>query len=424
MPQPTLPARPRLPNRPSAFALASTAGAGLPLLLAAALVASLLAAPGCKSPPPPKVEAKSQPLPDGSFKVAWSSSVDVAKYGAPDRVFLRDDLVLIYTAQNVVCALSTSGSTRFYSNEVVGPNDRLWPPAVVDAKGRLGANIKRMLVFPSNTTYVVLTPEGSRVQSVDVSQGSYAQAITSPTYGADGLCFVGLADNYGGRVVTVDPTKEVAPVINPAQVRGAVISRPIYLQGTIYAGDETGAVTAITSDRKPAWADPFQTNGAIRADLAADQYGLYVPSTDGSLYVLDRNTGRLKWQYFAQVPLYRPAVVGDKNVYLPVPNLGVVALSKTQGDTVSRTPLWTVKDAQDILSQDAQNVYLLGRDGHLIAVDKQTGQERFRSKFNALTRFAQNDKGPRIFAADAAGRVVAIDPVLARGQVGQIALAR
>ena len=403
----------RLPRRP------------LALLLALALGCVAVSFAGCQSPPPPAPpQAKSEPLPDGSFKVAWSTNVDVAKNGEPDRLFLRDDLLFLYTKSNVVCSLSTSGSTRFYSSDVVGPNDRLWPPAIIDAKGRLGANIKRVLVFPSNTTYVLLTPEGSRVQSVNVSQGTYAQAITSPTYAAEGLCYVGLADNFGGRVVTVDPTKEVAPVINPAQVRGPVIARPVFFQGNIYAGDDTGTVTAITADRKPAWGDTFHTNGPIRADLSVDQYALYVPSTDGSLYVLDRNTGRLKWQYFAQVPLYRPAVVGENSVFLPVPNTGVVCLSKTQGDTVSRKPLWTVADAQDILSQDAQNVYLLGRNGYLLAVDKQTGKEKFRSKFNNLTRFAQNDKGARIFAADAGGRVVAIDPVLTRGQVGQIALAR
>ena len=417
---PSTPARPHALSRAAArLLLGLTIGSG-----SLALLALLGLAGGCKTPPPPKVEAKAQPLPNGSFKVAWTGEVDAAKYGAPDRIFLRDDLVLVYTAQNVVYALSTSGSLRFYSDDVVGRNDRLWPPAVLDAKGRLGANIARVLVFPSNTTYVLLNEQGQRVQSVDVSQGSYAQAITSPTSSADGLCYVGLADQFGGRVVTVDPTKEVAPVINPAQVRGPVISRPLAYGNTIFAADDTGTVTAITPDRKLAWAQTFTANGPIRADLTADNFGLYVPGTDGSLYVLDRNTGRLKWQYFAQVPLYRPAVVGEKNVYLPVADAGVVALSKTQGDTVSRKPLWTVADAQDILSQDAQNLYLLGKDGHLIAVDKETGEEKFRSQYNNLTLFAQNDKGARIFAADASGRVVAIDPVLGRGEIGRLARAR
>ena len=413
-PRPSRPARPR-----------RAAG----LLLAAGVAASGLAAAaglaGCKGAPPPKVVRHDvAPLPAGSFKVAWRSAVDTAQYGEIDRIFLRDDLILLYTKQNVVVALTTSGVTKFVTRDVARPNDKLWPPVLVDAQGRLGPNIKRLIAFPGNTAYEVFTDEGQFVQSVSVSAGGERQAINSPTSAADGYCYVGLADPFGGRVATIDVTREVASVLNPAQVRGPVIARPIFYRDVLYVGDDTGAVTAIVAPRSPAWNRPFQTDGPVRTDLTVDDFALYVPGSDGNLYVLDRTTGRRKWQYYAQTPLNRPVVAGEKNVYLPVANKGVVALSKTEGDTVSRLPLWTVAGALDVLGQDASNVYLLGGDGRLLAVDKDSGEEKFRSKNVEPTLFAQDAKGGRLFAADATGAVMAIDPVLGRGEVGEVALAR
>ena len=407
-------------RRPALARFVPLAGLALGLLL-------MGSAPGCRQEaPPPAQQPDGQLLPAGSFRVAWETGVDTDQNGALDRLFLRDDLLFAYTEQNVVYAFNApSGTTRFFTNEVAGPRDRLWPPVVVEAGGRLGQNIDRLLVFPGNTKYVVTTADqGRRVSSVLVSQGGPTQAITSPSYAAGRLAYVGLADQYGGRVVTVDPTRAVAPVLNPVQVRDAIISRPIYFNGLLYAADTTGAVTAITDNKVGAWARPFQSNGAVRANLVADDFALYVPSTDGVLYVLDRNTGRIKFQYFAQVALDRPPVVGRDNIFLPVPGRGVVCLSKTEGQTISRVPKWTVREAQDVLSQDDQNVYLLGGEGRILAVDKASGEVKFRSEGASLTRFAQNDTGSRIYAADESGRVVAIDPVLTRGQVGQLALGR
>jgi len=58
----------------------------------------------------------------------------------------------------------------------------------------------------------------------------------------------------------------------------------------------------------------------------------------------------------------------------------------------------------------------------VIAIDKQTGEQRFTSKRNDLVAFATNTKDGTIYAATASGQVIAITPVLKPGNVGEIAM--
>jgi len=395
-------------------------GAALALLLGAALATG---STGCRSTDAPRQDPGSQLLEPNTFMSAWSQRIDTGDYGAPDQVFLRDDLVLIYTDRNAVVALSaTGGTTQWISTDVVGPLDRLWPPVLLEALNRLGTAVERFIAFPSNTSYILLTADGGdRLQETPLERGN--RALTSPTFGYEGLAFAGLADNYGGRAAQIDPTREVNPILTPTLVRGVVIGRPVVFDDIFYVADETGAVTAITQDGRRAWPiERFETGRAVTAHLTADEGGLYVPSNDSVFYVLDRETGRVLWRHFAEVPLFRPAFPTQDFVYLPVEGRGVVALSKTEGATIGREPTWVAEGARDVLSHDDRNVYLLYRDGHIVAHDKRTGEEKFRTERNDFTMFARNRDGARIIAATTSGEIVAIDPVLTRGQVGRMVM--
>jgi outer membrane protein assembly factor BamB len=381
---------------------------------------------GCR-----RAEAKGRVLPrreegrllePNSFGAAWTNDIDVAAYGIPSRIYLRDDLVVLYTDQNVVYVLSaTGGRTLWVTRDVVRPLERLWPPVLLDALNRFGAGVQRILVFPSNTSFVVFADTGERLQDTPIEHGK--RALTSPSYGDAGVVYAGLGDPFGGRAAKIDPTRLVNPILLPRLLRGVVTGRPVVYEDRFFIADETGAVYAMTEEGNQAWnIQHFQTNGPVTADLTADADGLYVPSNDTTLYVLDRGTGRLIWRYFAEVQLSQPAFPVQGYVFLPVPGRGVVALSKSEGRTINREPIWTVESAREVLSHDDQNVYLLHRDGRIAAHSKATGKELFSTQRKDFVTVTRNLSGPRIYAATAAGEIVAIEPILTRGRVGRLVM--
>lgn len=371
---------------------------------------------GCRSEVPPPVVERGL-LEPGSFKATWKLAIDPAAYGELDRLFLRDDLLFAYTDTNVVQVISSGGGqTRFVATDVVGPRDRLWPPVVIDVGDRLGTSIDEVICFPSGTEYLLYTMDGQEIQETPIGN-----PITSRTSADNGLLFVGVAGSVNGLVVRIDPTRKIAPVLNEVLLSGAVASKPVLYGNLVYVADDSGRVWAIADPNQQAWPRPyFATADSITADLRVDEYGLYVAGTDLQLYCLDRLTGRLKWSYFAEVPLYRPPYPTSEYVFQPVQGKGVVCLSKAEGQTVGRDPIWTAAGARDVLAQDEDNIYMVDNDGFIVAYEKATGEELFRSQRNDFTIFARNTTGSRIFAGKPDGQIVAIDPVLRRGEVGEL----
>ena len=120
----------------------------------------------------------------------------------------------------------------------------------------------------------------------------------------------------------------------------------------------------------------FHTAGPIVADLAADETGVYVASTDSTLSALNRNNGKVKWQYFAPSPLRDGPIVTKDFVIIKVPGVGVVALDKLTG-AYNRNPRWTVPDIAKILGEDEKYLYVLLEDDSIYALHKLTGRRGF-----------------------------------------------
>jgi len=221
----------------------------------------------------------------------------------------------------------------------------------------------------------------------------------------------------------VSLTSPYVPVRWELMARGAVSAAPAVFQGVVYAGSEDGNVYAITDERLAIWSLPgnvFATGGPIRADVKVDDTGVYVGSTDGKLYALDRVTGKIRWQYFAGVPLLTaPGLTGD-TVYQFVSDRGVVAIDKLAGEP-ARQPRWVADYATGFVTTDAKHVYLRSADSRIVAVDKTTGAAAFRSERNDL-RFVAGRDGA-VFAATADGLILGVRPVKSGGVVGTVVAA-
>lgn len=106
-------------------------------LPAAVVAVAGLALVGCASPQPVDTTPQgSRLIEPNSFQVAWRVNLDTSRHGDIDQVFLRDDSVFVYTDKKVVQRVSAGGGRTQFITPVVRPNDVLYPPVIVPAKGR------------------------------------------------------------------------------------------------------------------------------------------------------------------------------------------------------------------------------------------------------------------------------------------------
>ena len=403
---------------PSARPLFRRASA-LALAAVAAGVAGLVG--GCASePPPPPPRNEVVAVEPGSFKVAWRVSVDTARDGEIISLHRLDDSVYAYTREKVVQAVTTGGGRTQFVTRVARPDDTVYPPVTLDADGRAGG-VEQVLAFPTGWGFTLLGPDGRLIKETRLPASlTTAAAVTN-----DNQVLIGAADDNGGRLLKVDPLLPNGHITERVLLDGALAGRPAFQGSRAFAADLEGKAYGMTSVLRQAWTiRAFQTEmgRAVTAPVVADDYGVYIAGTDGTLNVLSRERGRILWRYFAGQPLYQePVPVGDY-VYQAVLNRGVVALPKYDGSRNSRDPAWIAEDAYAFLSHDDRNVYLVQQDGRIAAHDKKTGEKLFVSQRSDFSRFARNVDGPRIFAATRSGEFVAIDPVTGRGEVGEVAM--
>jgi hypothetical protein len=282
--------------------------------------------------------------------------------------------------------------------------------------------LKDRVVIPTSSTLEIYEPnEGRFLRSVPLKVAARSDAI-----GLGNMVFLGGDYEGAGRVVALDVSKEYVPTVWQLMIpKGGLQSTPALFEETLFIGGGDGNVYAVAAaNRESLWPlkdNAFKTEGPIVADLSADADGVYVPSTDSRLYCLNRGTGRLKWQYYAGAALREAATVTATHVYLPVPDGGIAAFNKGDGE-FNRRPLWLAAGMTQFLAEDDKLVYLRrGSDNAIVAVDKQTGEQRFESHRRDLTSFATNPKPDGvIFAASKTNRVLAIKPVLRPGVVGEV----
>lgn len=393
-------------------------------LLVAACVAG-----GCSEEAAPAVGPAVE-LPAQSFKRGWQAPLDLKldqESGEHiDRLFLREDLVIAYTTNERRTAWRAFAIDRGMG--VV----RYGPLPIVESKvppipPHPPVLLKERLVFPTNSTLVMFRrKDGLRLDSFESDKSLRTDAVGA----ANGSRIFFGVDAKFGRMAAVDTAGGMYKQTNLRWElmanQGATLSAaPAVWMDAVYVGFEDGWVYAVNAQtRQTIWSTSkglwFETFGPIRADLKADEGGVYVPSTDSKLYCLDRTSGKVKWQFFGEQPLKRPVDVTATMVYLPIGDNQVAAIDKTQGQPV-REARWRFTGVTKLVAEDEKFAYFLRPDNLVVALDKATGEPKFTSSRKDLTTFATNTKDGSIFASINGRQVVRIDPVLKPGDVGEIA---
>lgn len=373
--------------------------------VAASAVLLLAVGAGCKSSKDTSEVPTIVPLSAGSFSPRWQANVDLQRDTLTE-LHVRNDMIFAYTRNHVAYGIDRSGGSLLFINPIKASGGILRPPVVLD----------QQIVFPTAATFEIYNRKGrlERSLQLDYSTRSPASALGTTLY-------VGLDYPRGGRVAAIDITRAYNTTRWELLTAGGVSARPAVYEKTVFIGGEDGRVYAVAPDRAPVWpleGGVYLTQGRIVADVQADESGVYVASTDSKLYSLNRASGKTQWQYFAGSALVTPPEVTETTVYQYVRGRGMVALDKASRQ-FNREARWEVGNAVQFLSEDDQNTYLRSRDNRIIAVDRQTGRQKFRSR-GTFDVFASNTGDSTIFAARKDGQIFAIRPILKPGEVGEI----
>jgi outer membrane protein assembly factor BamB len=399
----------RIQHHPAAIHRSPARFAGLPLLAILAILAS-----GCFRTGERDLSADPAQLPAGSFTAAWRAEIPLEGKQLK-QLTLNDEQVFALLSDNRCVWINRTSGRIASIAEAAKPQDTLFAPVTLADR----------VVFVSTSQLAVFDRKTTRLSH----KNPLVFSASSGAVGDGHTVYLGEDNPAGGRVAAITTDQqpyEKSPFWELA-TRGQLSATPAVYQNMLFAGSRDGGVYAIRgSNRDNLWPGLpkgyFQTGGEIVANLHADKDGVYAASVDTKLYCLDINIGRLRWIYYAGVPLREASapVVAGSSVYLYVPDTGMVALDKA-GKAEIRQPKWVVPTARQFLASDDANVYLRTDDNTILAVDKATGQSRFSSRHNDFLVFATNTsaKDTNIYAATPAGVVYSITPVLKPGTVGQ-----
>jgi hypothetical protein len=394
------------------------------LMLMLAVVA--LNAAGCATPPVTPV--KTEVLTARSFARQWATDLQDGASNPVTAVHVADKYVFVYREDGSSSVIDKASGRLMQIDHPKGGSVRMHAPVI----------LKDRIVYPTTTHLEVFEVGGHYIphplRSTDEGDKPFSQELSFPirsdAVGSGKLVFFGADFRSSGRAVAVDMTRAYVPDVWTLMTPGSFVSSaPALSKEAVFFASERGNVAAVSiEDRKPLWTLPegvFGTYGGVVANLMLDASGLYVASTDTKLYCLMEKSGRVKWQFFAGEALKTPPALTKDLVYQYIPGKGLAAIDKNAGSDAnnSRSPRWIATDAVKFLSADDTYAYAATRDNHIAALEKATGQERYRSRRHDFKAFAVNASGDgMIYLSDENARVIAVRPILQSGSTGEVVL--
>ena len=185
-----------------------------------------------------------------------------------------------------------------------------------------------------------------------------------------------------------------------------ISAQPAYLDSLLISASESGEVLAYdTQTGGTVWPDYFHTRDAVLARPVLTPQACYVASTDSMLYCLRNGGGDELWRYFAGRALRTAPSVANGRVFLPVPDKGLVVLDAATGVQIEG---FQFPDGRQYIGMVNDRLYILLDRGRIVCVDAKTGQRLAELRVGDFDFFLGDDTAPRIYLANADGRIVCL----------------
>lgn len=217
-----------------------------------------------------------------------------------------------------------------------------------------------------------------------------------------------------------DLPAEMGPVPDPWDL---YLSSAVVNNGKVYFGSSDKNLYALNSATgELVWS--FTADEAIHSSPVIKNGKIFFGTWGTKLYALNAETGAELWhyqggtdpRYFVMQGITASPAVDEKNLYVGARDGFVYALRQTDGALVWRYDAaysWILAGAR----VDEKNVYIATSDtGLLIALDKQTGTEKFRADTRVWTYTTPLLQGGSVIVGTMAGELYAFDQYTGKKQ--------
>lgn len=128
---------------------------------------------------------------------------------------------------------------------------------------------------------------------------------------------------------------------------------------------------------------------------------MYVGSTDGSLYAVNRFSGNPHWEYQNGEPVIGAIVaISDQVIYF-LEEQGAVSIERNADKTQLK---WKIKDATEVLNVTEKNIYFRTKRNEVLCVERKYGQENWRWSIKSNLEVVPSLTDDAIFVIDKTNR--------------------
>lgn len=334
-------------------------------------------------------------LQQADYFAYWQAEFPLLQGDRVEAIYLLDDNLYLTTEQGELLAIHAEVGLLRWARRVTEREFRTFPPT--HASGGEGGPV---VVTHLSGISILDRYSGDLIKSIPVMFAPGGAAIANRTDyfagGADGhfyaMRWAGLGESQPVRlwwVLTDGPTR----------------ATPAFLHENVLCfASRGGGVYCCTADRKRLlW--QRRVDGTIPGEFDVDETGVYVATSDRSVYGIDRIDGRLNWQRRLPEVLYEGPVAAQGTVYQYCEGHGVFAIDATYGDV-----LWTCPEGRRFVARGQDEVCLITAGWRLAILDNGTGRVlRGFSVPRETLAAAQRDDATLYFASDD-GRVLCAKP--------------
>jgi len=346
-------------------------------------------------------------LQQAGFNKVWEAHVPLVAGDTIRDAYLVDEALYVVSTGGSIFSLKADVGLLRWGAKLTEADYRIYPPAHLREGGGAGP-----VVVPTTTAVFIY----NRFSGDLKYRFKPEFAIGSAAVGVGGNLFMGGADGKF-HALTVD-SRFPDRLLTRWEVLagGPVTAAPVVFDrdSILFASQGGRVFSCQAADKTFRWS--YLTGGAISGDPAVDESGVYVASTDRSLYKLHRGTGKILWRERFPRPLTEGPSVVAQTVYQFCPDHGLTTL-----DAMSGREKWRIEDGRT-LAAHSPNGDVVFTTGNLLQIVQHENGEVFATvEAPSVFKAVSNMQDGSVYLLGRDGRVLCtrLDdaPYLRRQQV-------
>ncbi len=326
----------------------------------------------------------------------WDAQLPVTGKDSIKGGFLVEEALYVTTDAGTVFAVQADTGLIRWAAKLAKPYYPIYKPAHLRNDTGTGS----VVIPTAGQVHVLERFSGQTVRSFGTEF-----PIGSAAVGTSNFLYMGGADGHFYAVAWNTPVG-----VNPAErwkvrVGGPVTATPVLYDRDklIFACQDGTVYSCFASDKVLNWV--FQTGGSLLGDPVVDDHGVYVASTDRSLYKLDLVTGALIWKHRTPSVLVEGPAVTSDTVYQYCPAYGLVAVDADTGREKWRDP-----QGRSFVADSRGRTVLATEEGNLHLVDRDTGEIKDTLEAPGVAHAVTNVRHDAVYLLDHRGRVLCARP--------------